>query len=90
MDTMLAFDIAAAADALVGGLRTILSVTYVPLIDSVARLDTTTPTWILYLDSDSPVEDHCWAMIDVLKVLTLGVGAAASARHAPRLALVRD
>ena len=81
---------AAAADVLISGLRTILTVCFVPLIDSVARLDTTTATWVLYLDSDSPVQDHCWAMIDVLKILTLGVHAAESATHTPRLVLVRD
>ena len=51
---------------LVNGLRTMLAVTYVPLADNVARLDTTRPTWLLELDSGCSAEHHCWAMIDVL------------------------
>ena len=65
-----------AALALVEGLRSILTVTYVPLNGLVAVLDTTTSVWTLHLDSDSPPEDHCWAMIDVLEVLRLGPDAA--------------
>jgi hypothetical protein len=67
--------------ALVEGLRSILTVTYVPLSGLVAVLDTTTSVWALHLDSDSPPEDHCWAMIDVLEVLRLGPDAA---RHGKR------
>ncbi|HSK58669.1 MAG TPA: hypothetical protein VK935_06410 [Actinomycetospora sp.] len=64
------------APTLVEGLRSILTVTYVPLAGLVAVLDTTSPEWSLHLDSDSPTEDHCWAMIDVLEVLRLGPAAA--------------
>lgn len=62
--------------ALVEGLRSVLTVTYVPLSGLVAVLDTTTSVWALHLDSDSPPEDHCWAMIDVLEVLSRGPDAA--------------
>jgi hypothetical protein len=80
----------AAAAALVDGLRGMLHVSYVPLHEAVARLDTCSPEWVLYLDSDSPPEDHCWAMLDVLRVLTLGAGAAGSATPVARLRAVRD
>ncbi len=76
------------AAALVRGLRTMIDVSFVPLQDAVARLDTCAPTWVLYLDSDSPADDHCWAMLDVLRVLTLGPEAAVSAVPAPRLHLI--
>jgi hypothetical protein len=85
----MAISTAATADALVRGLRTILTVSFVPLSDSVARLDTTSRPWTLHLDSDSPVQDQCWAMIDVLRVLTLGVRAAEWATPTPRLRLVQ-
>ena len=77
----------ATADALIGGLRDILTVTYMPLTHVVGRLDTSTPTWVLYLDSDSALEDHCWVMLDVLNILTFGVEATTSAT--PGLRLVR-
>lgn len=67
--------------ALVKGLRSVLTVAYVPLHGVVAIMDTTAPVWALHLDSNSPTEDHCWAMIDVLKVLRLGPHAA---EHATR------
>lgn len=66
----------AAAAVLVEGLRSMLTVTYVPLDGVVAVLDTTTAEWALHLDADSPVEDHCWAMIEVLDVLRRGPHAA--------------
>ncbi len=74
--------------ALIGSLPPTITVSYRRLTSVVARLDTTSTPWVLYLDTDSPAEDHCWAMIDVLRVLTLGVHAAESARHAPMLRLV--
>lgn len=82
----------AAADALVRRLRRTLIVTYQPLPLVVARLDTTREVWVLYLDSGSPPEDHCWALEDLLEILTRGGGAAASrwATRSPRLHLVRD
>jgi hypothetical protein len=79
-----------SANILVDGLRTVLTVAYVPMTDLVAVLDTTAPSWVLSLDSGSPAEDHCWAMLDVLKVLAFGVHAAESATSTPRLFLVRD
>ena len=52
----------ASAHVLVDGLRSVLTVSYVPLTDLVAVLDTTSPAWVLSLDSGSSAEDHCWAM----------------------------
>lgn len=78
----------AAARVLVTSLRTMLTVIYVPLAGNVAQLDTTTPAWLLELDSGSSTEDHCRAMIDVLRVLSFGAEAAEFARETPRLRLV--
>lgn len=80
----------ALADALLSSLRVLLTVSFQPLDLVVARLDTTSTPWVLYLDSGSPVQDQCWAMIDVLRVLTIGVPSAESAVHAPLLRLVRS
>lgn len=79
---------AAAALVLVTGLRTMLTVAYVPLVGNVAQLDTTTPSWLLELDCGSSTEDHCWAMIDVLRVLSFGAEAAQFARASRRLHLL--
>ena len=79
----------AGALALLRSLRVLLTVSVQPLPLVVARLDTTATPWVLYLDSDSSDQDQCWAMIDVLRVLTLGLPAAESAVHAPPLRLVR-
>lgn len=81
-------DSSAAARVLVRGLRSVITVTYVALAGNVAQLDTTSPVWLLELDSGSSAADHCWAMIDVLRVLSEGVDAATSAQEAPRLRLV--
>jgi hypothetical protein len=75
-----------AASALIEGLRSLLTVTYVPLDGVVAVLDTTSSAWTLHLDADSPAEDHCWAMIDVVEVLRLGPQAA---EHATRTIALR-
>lgn len=80
----------AAAAVLVSGLSSILHVAYTPMPDMVARLDTSGQEWVLHLDPDSPAEDHCWAMLDMLHVLILGRHAAGSALPAPRLHLVQD
>jgi hypothetical protein len=80
----------ASARELVDGLRTVIAVSYVPLTDLVAVLDTTMPAWVLSLDSGSSAEDHCWALFDVLRILTSGVDAAESARSVPRLRVVRN
>src|ERR1700712_4362059 len=42
----------------------------------VAVLDTTTPAWVLNLDSGSSADDQCWALLDVLRVLAFGPDAA--------------
>jgi hypothetical protein len=73
---------------MVEGLRSMITVTYGPLTGNVAQLDTTTAVWLLQLDSDSSPEDQCWAMIDVLLVLSLGVQRAEFARVRPHLRLV--
>jgi hypothetical protein len=75
--------------ALLRSLRVLLTVSVRPLALVVARLDTTTTPWVLHLDSDSSDQDQCWAMTDVLRVLTLGPPAAEAAVHAPLLRLVR-
>ena len=73
---------ALTADALVTGLRRLVDVVRVPLVDVVARLEPAggdgRPT--LYLDAGSPPGDLCWAMLDVLRVLSDGVDAALDAR----------
>jgi hypothetical protein len=51
----------------------------VPLDGVVAVLDTTTAEWALHLDADSPAEDHCWVMIEVLDVLRRGPHTAGHA-----------
>lgn len=51
---------------------------------------TTTPTWLLELDSGGSAKDHCWAMIDVLRVLSSGAEAAEFATASRRLRLVPD
>lgn len=75
---------------LVDSLRSTVSIAYAPLARVVARLDTTRPMWVLTLDTDSPSEDHCWAMLDVLKVLNRGRHAAEYARTTTPLSLVRN
>jgi hypothetical protein len=80
----------ASADVLVEGLRSILAVSYVPLTGLVAVLDTTTPAWVLNLDSGSSADDQCRALLDVLKVLTLGLDASEWARSVPALRVVRS
>jgi hypothetical protein len=75
--------------ALLRSLRVLLTVTVRPLAHVVARLDTTSTPWVLDLDSDSSDQDQCWAMVDVLRVLTLGPPSARSAVPVPLLRLVR-
>jgi hypothetical protein len=57
----------ASERVLVEGLRSVLAVSYVPLTGLVAVLDTTTSAWVLSLDSASSADDHCWALLDVLR-----------------------
>jgi hypothetical protein len=79
-----------AALALVKRLSSMLTVTYVPLRGNVARLDTTNPVWLLEVDPDSSTEDQCWALIDVLRVLSRGAEAAQFAQVSPRLRPVEN
>lgn len=79
-----------AASMLVDVLRELLHVAFVPMRDAVARLDISEHNWVLYLDSDSPAEDHCWAMLDVLSVLTNGQDAAEWAVPGRWLHVVQD
>lgn len=65
-------------------------VVHTPMPDTVARLDTSSRRWVLYLDSDSPPQDLCWAMFGVLGVLLHGRDATAPAEPVPRLRLVPD
>jgi len=78
-----------AERVLVRGLRAVLTVSYTPLVGNVALLDTTAAAWTLELDTGSSAEDHCWAMLDLLKVLSFGVQAADFATPSPLLRLVR-
>lgn len=79
-----------AALVLVRSLRTVLTVSYLPLAGEVARLDTATPAWLLELDSGSSSEDHCLVMIDVLRVMSFGPQAAEYARASRRLRVIRN
>jgi hypothetical protein len=73
---------ALTAEVLVAGLCRLVEVVSVPLVDVVARLEPADgngrPT--LYLDAGSPPGDQCWAMLDVLRVLSDGPDAALDAR----------
>ncbi len=80
----------AAAEVLASGLNSMLRVVYTPMRDTVARLDTSHAQWVLHLDLDSPAEDHCWAMLDVLGVLACGTDATSCAHPVARLHLVHD
>jgi hypothetical protein len=80
----------AAAEVLASGLSTMLDIVRTPLCDAVARLDTSVERWVLYLDSDSPAEDHCWAMLGVLDVLVLGVHAVTDTAPTPRPHPIQD
>lgn len=81
---------AEAASVLVEGLRSMVTVTSVPLGGVVAVLDTRAEAWVLYLDTDSPVEDRCWAMVEVLDVLRRGPEASRHASQAPPVRLLRS
>jgi hypothetical protein len=80
----------AAAEVLASGLRNMLRVVYSPMPDTVARLDTSRTPWVLQLDPESPAEDHCWAMLEVLGVLAHGADATRCATPATRLRLIHD
>ena len=65
-----------------------LQVVYTPLRGAVASLDTSGAEWVMYLDSDSPPEDHIWALFEALEILTHAEdaeGTAAPARHLRRV-----
>lgn len=78
----------AAAEVLASGLSCMFHVVHTPMPETVARLDTSRERWVLYLDSESPPEDLCWAMLDVLGVLVHGRYATMDARPVARLRLV--
>lgn len=80
----------AAAEVLASGLSNMVHVVHTPMPHTVARLDTSCDRWVLYLDSDSPPEDLCWAMLGVLGVLVHGRDATSSARPVTRLRLVPE
>lgn len=77
---------ALTAEILAAGLSRLVDVVRVSLADTVARLepagDNGRPT--LYLDAGSPPGDLCWAMLDVLRVLSDGAGATLDARPVMR------
>lgn len=75
---------------LINGFRDLLRVTYTPLHDTVARLEMSGRHWVLYLDSDSPAEDHCWVIAEVMNVLIHGPTTARWAVPGRCLHLVRD
>ena len=80
----------ADVQALIAGLEGALDVVFTPMPDVVARLVTTGPVTVLHLDSDSPPEDHRWALWEALRFLALGLAATEAAVPAPRLRLVHD
>jgi hypothetical protein len=88
--TAIALNTCADVQALVGSLQSVVHVVFTPMSDVVARLDTSGPTKVLYLDCDSPPEDHCWALWEVLRSLALGPAAAGAAVPAPRMRLVGE
>lgn len=80
----------AAAGVLARGLSNVVRIIRTPMPDTVARLDTSVGRWVLYLDSDSPPEDLCWAMLGVLAVLVHGRDTSSSARPVTHLRLLPD
>ena len=77
-------------DMLISELRDLLRVTLTPLHDTVARLEISERHRVLYLDSNSPAEDHCLVMFEVLSVLLHGPTTARWAVQGRRLHLVHD
>jgi hypothetical protein len=75
----------AAAGVLAEGLGQLADVIYVPMADAVARLESASGRPVLYLDTDSPVEDLSWAMMEALRALTFGLDSISSARRVRRL-----
>jgi hypothetical protein len=71
---------AAAADALAAGIGFLAEIVYVSLPHATARLESRSGRSILYLDRDSSAEDLSWAMLDALRVLVAGSGAAVDGR----------
>lgn len=63
----------------------LLEVAYRPLDDTVARLDP--DLRVLWLDTDSPPEDHCWALAQALGLMMIGSRARTDATAARRLRL---
>jgi len=67
-----------------------LRVAYRPLDDAVALLDTSSPDWVIYLDSESPSEDHIWALLEALEIVTEAIDTAPTAATARHLRVVPD
>lgn len=76
--------------ALIASLEGAIRVVFIRMSDVVARLDTRGREKVLYLDCDSPPEDHRWALWEVLRFLALGLEAVNAAVPVPRLRLVHD
>lgn len=79
-----------AVEVLASGLSDLLHVVRTQMSDTVARLDTSQDRWVLYLDSDSPPEDLCWAMLGVLGVLVHDRYTHPGARPVTHLRVVPD
>lgn len=77
-----------AIDILEEGVARLADVEHVPLPHSVARLDMGGVRPLLLLDSGSPEEDRCWALMDALRALAFGPHTAESARFVRRLRAV--
>lgn len=75
------------ADLLAQCLERLASIDYAELPDCVARLDLGAVP-VLYLDINSPPEDHCWALAEALGALTFGPQHAVGARTRRCLRLV--
>lgn len=74
-----------ALDVLTEGLSHLADVEYVFLDGRrVAHLDRSGPRPVLQLHTESPPEDHAWAMMDAMRELA-GLGGAQDARTVRRL-----
>jgi hypothetical protein len=67
-----------------------LRVVYIPLRNAVAILDTSGPDRVLHLDSDSPPEDHIWALLEALEIVTQSADTATTVARGRHLRLAPD
>lgn len=74
-----------AVQALLDALSVLADVQEVCTPGTVARLTIGPQRPTLWLSVDSPPEAQCWALLDVLRALTLGPEHAESARVVRRL-----